>query len=131
MLTIARLNLACAGLGVSALTACAGPQIRATAPRPNLVIQDGNAPAALPFGDEVVDEFDVPNSDALSDVRVSGWRTTLTFGFRNGLRRYRSNEQRLSIDSTKLTIPPTTINGSGATLAVVATIRYRARPELS
>lgn len=65
-------------------TACAGPQIRATAPRPNLVIQDGTAPAALRFGDEVADEFDVPNSDALSNVHVSGWRTTLTFGFRNG-----------------------------------------------
>ncbi|MBK8168715.1 MAG: hypothetical protein IPK60_00040 [Sandaracinaceae bacterium] len=115
------------GALVVSVAGCATARVRPVSPRPNLVIAADNAPAAIRFGAEVHDDFVIPGNSSIGEVRVDAWTWTLTEAFRNGFRRYQSSSRRISLDAADLSFSPASVNGIGGTVAVTATIRYRAR----
>ncbi len=109
------------------LFACAGGAIGPAAPRPNVVVAPGTAPASLALGSAVLDAFETPAGAGIVSVNVTGWRGTLTTAFQNAFNGVASGGLTLELMETELSFSPAAVNGNGSTVAAVAGIRFKAR----
>lgn len=94
-------------------------------PRPNAIVDPHKAPAALVIATEIPDAFTIPASGSVRDVPVHGWRTTLEAGFKNTYAQAASG-RKLELIAAELSFAPAAVS-RGATAAVIAQIRYKAR----
>jgi hypothetical protein len=93
-------------------------------PHPNIDLLPTQMPHTLELDPSIMDAFVVPKTDAVNEVPVSGWRSTLMRGFTSGFIGG-SSHRSLRLRDLQLSFSPVAL-GPGGTAAVRATIRFKA-----
>jgi hypothetical protein len=114
-------------IAVSFASGCAQLAVGPANPRPNVMMAAGSAPAELRLDESVRDEYVIPGNGSIGEVPVTGWRNTLTRGFRNAFTASEASGPKLQLINADLSFSPAAVSGAGTTVAVTATIRFRAR----
>jgi hypothetical protein len=120
-----RLNLfpTVAAAAILLTAACGNLRVNAASPRPNVDLPAAISPVKLDLDPAIVDEFVIPKTDAVNQVPVTGWRSTLSKGFENGFKGG-SSTFVLQLREADLSFGPAAI-GPGGTAAVRARIRFK------
>jgi len=95
------------------------------APRPNVMVAPDKTPAALVLAAGIADSFVIQATGSVHEVPVRAWRQTLEAGFHSAFPSG-SAERKLELLNADLAFSPAAVS-HGATAAVVATIRFKAR----
>ena len=92
-------------------------------PRPNVDLPAGISPTKLDLDASIADAFVIPKTDAVNQVPVTGWRTTLTRGFDSGFKGS-STQLVLQLREADLSFGPAALY-TGGTAAVYARVRFK------
>jgi hypothetical protein len=95
-------------------------------PRPNIAVAPDKAPSALVLAPEIATDFEIKATGSVNAVPVRDWRHTLEAGYKNAFTTP-STGRTLELVSAELAFSPAAVSSHGATMGVVATIRFKAR----
>jgi hypothetical protein len=102
---------------------CGNLRVNAATPHPNVDLPAALSPKKLELAPAIADAFVIPKTDAVNQVPVTGWRTTLARGFESGFKDSAS-QLVLQLREADLSFGPAAL-GRGGTAAVRARIRFK------
>jgi hypothetical protein len=104
--------------------ACGNLRVDPASPRPNVNISPDITPIKLTLDPEIPDNFVIPETPAVNQVPVNGWRGTLTAAFHNAFKGGAS-DRVLILRVAALSFGPAVLSETG-TEAVRARLRFKA-----
>jgi hypothetical protein len=108
------------------LTGCWDLSVGPATPKPNVMLAQSQTPSQLVLASSIQDAFTIPSSGSVNSVPVSGWRSTLEYGFHSAFPTGSPDGRRLELLLAELAFGAAGV-GMGGTAAVRASIRFKAR----